>query len=331
MKIYLLTGAAGFIGHSVAQHLLDAGHMVIGVDILNDAYDPHLKLWRLQQLQKNPFFIFYKKDITQYAVMQELFLELTQQKKYTITAIINLAARAGVRPSVDNPWIYIDTNLTGTQNLLEMARHHNISKFVLASSSSVYGDNTAMPFAEDSNTDHPLSPYAASKKAAEVLCYTYHTLHQIDVSVLRYFTVYGPAGRPDMSLFRFVQSLYEGKSIFLFGDGSQQRDFTYITDIAAGTVRSLKCKGYHIINLGSDQPVAINHILHLLQQYTGKNAKITSQPTHPADVPTTWANINKAKDLLQWVPRVTIEEGLHSLCQWYKQEHAWAHKIDLGY
>jgi len=246
----LVTGAAGFIGSKVSEFLLADGHTVVGLDNLNDAYDVRLKEWRLGQLKGKHGFEFHRLDITDRTALRKLFTnresdqpnkrDKLDQPNRPFEAVINLAARAGVRQSVENPWIYFEANVTGTLNLLELCREFGIKKFVLASTSSLYGANDTRPFREDANTDGPLSPYAASKKSAEALCYSYHYLYGIDVTALRYFTVYGPAGRPDMSLFRFVQWISEGRPVIVFGDGRQSRDFTYVDDIARGTVAALK-------------------------------------------------------------------------------------------
>lgn len=212
---YLVTGVAGFIASKVAEFLLAEGHTVAGIDNMNDSYDVRLKEWRLQQLQKYTSFHFHKGDICDRRMLASLLAAFDGKPD----AVINLAARAGVRPSVKNPMVYYDTNMKGTLNLLELCREYEIRKFVLASTSSLYGSKNSLPFREDANTDNPLSPYAASKKAAETLCYTYHYLHGIDVTILRYFTVYGPAGRPDMSPFRFVQWISEKRPVTVFGDG----------------------------------------------------------------------------------------------------------------
>ena len=210
-------------------------------------------------------------------------------------AVINLAARAGVRPSVDDPWIYVQTNAMGNLNLLDLCRRDGVPKFVLASTSSLYGAHNPLPYAEDADTNRALSPYAASKKAAEAMSYTYHFLHGLDVTIFRYFTVYGPAGRPDMSLFRFTQWITEGRPVRVFGDGSQSRDFTYVDDIARGTILGLKHVGFEVINLGSDRPAELSHVIDLVAAAAGRPAELVYGPMHPADVPATWADITKAR------------------------------------
>ncbi|MCH8275844.1 MAG: NAD-dependent epimerase/dehydratase family protein, partial [Armatimonadetes bacterium] len=283
------------IGAKVTEELLANGHKVTGVDNLNDAYDPKLKRWRLSQLDGKPGFTFYPLDICDREALGSLF-------STNFDAVINLAARAGVRQSVVNPWAYFDTNVTGTLNLLELCREFGVNKFVLASTSSLYGAANPQPVREDANTDAPLSPYAASKKAAETLSYTYHHLYGIDVSILRFFTVYGPAGRPDMSPFRFVQWITEGRPVTVYGDGTQTRDFTYVDDIARGTVAALKPLGYEVINLGSDRPIVLMDLIHLVEELAGKKADIQHQARHPTDVLATWADIGQAKRLLDWQP-----------------------------
>jgi len=327
MSQYLVTGVAGFIASKVAEFLLADGHTVVGVDNLNDAYDVRLKEWRLAQLQHTPGFIFHHMDIADYEAVKKMWNEY---KKHPFDAVINLAARAGVRQSVKNPWVYIGTNTTGTLNLLEQCKESGVSKFVLASTSSLYGAKNPRPFSEDANTDGPLSPYAASKKGAEAMCYSYHHLCHIDVSVVRYFTVYGPAGRPDMSLFRFTQWIHEERPLIVYGDGSQERDFTYVDDIARGTIAALKPVGYEIINLGSDTPIVLMDVIRMIEQLVGKSAKIDYKPFHPADIMATWANIRKAETLLGWRPQVTFEAGVKALVEWYQANREWAKNIVTG-
>lgn len=322
MGHYLLTGAAGFIAAQVAGQLLAAGHTVAGLDNLNDAYDVRLKHWRLQRLQAQPGFAFHQADIRDRAALDAVW-----QAAGPFDGVINLAARAGVRYSVEDPWIYMETNATGALNLLELCRRSGVRKFVLASTSSLYGNHNPLPYREDADTNRPLSPYAASKKAAEALCHAYHHLHQIDVTVLRYFTVYGPAGRPDMSLFRFVQWVNEGRPVTIFGDGQQSRDFTYVDDIARGTVAALRPLGYEVINLGSDRPARLIDMLRLVERLLGKTARIEYQPAHRADVPATWADIGRAGRLLGWEPAVTYDEGVARLVEWYLRERDWARDV----
>lgn len=321
----LLTGTAGFIGSRVAEMLLDQGHSVCGIDNLCSAYDVRLKHYRLAKLQERPRFEFSQIDVVDREGLASFWKQSDQ-----FDAVIHLAARAGVRPSVEDPWMYVDTNITGTLNVLEQCRREGIVKLVLASTSSLYGDSNPVPFAEDANTDRPLSPYAASKKAAEALCWTYHHLYGLDITVLRYFTVYGPAGRPDMSLFRFTQWIHEGRPVRLYGDGSQSRDFTYVDDIARGTVLGLQAVGYETINLGGNRPYDLLHLISLIEQRAGRQARIERLPMHAADVTATWADIGKAERLMGWRPEVTLEEGVTRLCTWYRENRDWAKTVDTG-
>lgn len=318
----LVTGCAGFIGSATCQLLLEEGHQIVGVDSVNDAYDPRLKEWRLGQLESNQRYEAHRTDITDLQSLENIF------KANKVDAVINLAARAGVRQSLETPREYFQTNTLGTLNLLELCKVHNVRKFVLASTSSIYGEGER-PFKETAPSDRPLSPYAASKKAAEALCYTYHRLFDIDVTIPRYFTVYGPAGRPDMSIFRFIRLIAEGDPITLFGDGSQERDFTFVTDIARGTAAALKRVGYEIVNLGSGNPVTIKWTIQVLEKYLGKTAVINNEPMHPADVPATWADITKARDLLGWEPETPIAEGLRQCSEWYRAQRHWAQELSL--
>lgn len=310
MRNILVTGCAGFIGWKVSEKLLQENIQVTGVDILNDYYDPRLKEWRLRSLKKDKNFSLKAIDISEYKHVRGLFSE------HTFDAVINLAARAGVRSSVENPWVYLETNVQGTLNLLECCNEFGVSKFVLASTSSIYGLKE-VPFSERDQTDTPLAPYSATKKGAEVLCYTYHYLHGIDISIPRYFTVYGPAGRPDMSIFLFIKKIDNSLSLTVFGDGRQKRDFSYIDDIADGTLKCLQPCGYEIFNLGSDNPVELMYVINLIEDALKKKASIEFLPRHPADVPATWANIEKSKERLHWFPKTTIEEGIKKTVAWY--------------
>ena len=321
---YMVTGCAGFIGARVTEMLLEQGCEVIGVDNLNNAYDTRLKEWRLARLVAQPGFVFKQADIVDSGQLQDLEQSGDIEG---VQGVVNLAARAGVRESVIDPWVYYDTNVTGTLNLLDVCRRHKIEKFVLASSSSLYGASAPIPFAEEAGTDAPLSPYSASKKAAEGLCHVYHHLHGVDISILRYFTVYGPAGRPEMSAFRFVQWIFEERPATIYGDGTQRRDFTYIDDIARGTVAALKPLGYEIINLGSNSPVDLKEFIALVEGLVGKKAKCEYTPAHAADMDVTWADITKAKQLLDWQPQVPFTEGIERLVEWYQQNRDWAKEI----
>jgi len=318
----LVTGCAGFIGWAVAKRLLEEGHRVIGIDNLNDYYDTKLKHYRLEELKSYKDFKFFQLDIEDYGKLKEVF------KNYRFDAVINEAARAGVRASIEDPFVYMTTNANGTLNLLELCKNYGISKFVLASTSSLYAGQP-MPFKEDLPVNTPISPYAASKKAAEVIAYTYHYLYGIDVSILRYFTVYGPAGRPDMSVFRFIKWIMEGSSLEVFGDGSQSRDFTYIEDIAEGTILALKPLGYQIINLGNNKPHSLLEMISLVERFTGKKAKIENREFHKADMKATWADITKAKELLGWQPKTSLEEGIEKTVDWFKKNWHWLKEVKL--
>lgn len=309
-KTILVTGCAGFIGWKVSQQLLEMNKKVVGVDNLNDYYDPALKKWRLKSLKNHPNFSNYRTDISDFAKLKKVF------DKHKIDAVINLAARAGVRASVEDPWVYLETNTKGTLNLLECCKSNKVKKFILASTSSIYA-SLEMPFKETSKTDTPLAPYSATKKGAEAMCHAYHYLHGIDISILRYFTVYGPAGRPDMSVFKFLRSMDSDKPIPLYGDGSQTRDFTYVDDIADGTIRALQPVGYEVFNLGNDHPVKLNYVIGLLEKYFGKKAKIKRYKLHPADVTATWADIEKSKKVLGWKPAIPLEKGIEETVKWF--------------
>ncbi len=322
MAHYLVTGAAGFIAARVSEMLVDAGHSVFGVDNMNNAYDVRVKDYRLKRLLAKPGFAFKRLDISHWEEVETL-----EEETPKFDAVINLAARAGVRSSVIDPWVFIETNTTGTLNMLEFCCRQKISKFILASTSSLYGAHNPMPFREDADTDRPLQPYAASKKGAEALCYTYHYLYGIDTTIFRYFTVYGPAGRPDMVMFRFTQWINEGRPVRLNGDGEQSRGFTYLDDIARGTILGLKPLGYEIINLGGHEVIKINDLIHMLEKRLGKQAMVEYHQLHKADALANWADVEKAKTLLGWEPQVTIEEGVDRLVAWYLSERAWVSQV----
>lgn len=325
MANYLVTGAAGFIASRVSELLLEEGHTVVGVDNLNDAYDVRLKEWRLARLQQQAGFTFARQDISDMSALEKI-----AQAQGRIDGIINLAARAGVRYSVINPWAYFESNTTGALNLLELCRRYDIPKYVQASTSSIYGANAPLPTPEEADSSHPLQPYAASKKAAETLAYSYHYLFGIDVTVFRYFTVYGPAGRPDMVMFRFARWIAEGEEVHLNGDGSQTRGFTYLDDIARGTILGLKPLGYEIINLGGHQNISINDLIAILERLIGRSARVVRHEQHPADAMANLAVVEKARRMLGWDPQVTLEEGIPNMVDWYMQNRAWARDIQLS-
>ncbi len=327
MGHYLVTGSAGFVASKVAETLLTQGHTVAGVDNLNDAYDVSLKYWRLARLGERPGFSFDRLDICDRSALQRLFGRRSGASARPFDAVVHLAARAGVRQSVQDPWSYVDTNVTGTLNLLEMCRQRDVPKLVFASSSSVYGRDNSLPYQEDMNTDRPLSPYAASKKAAETYCHAYHRLYGLDVTVFRYFTVYGPAGRPDMSLFRFVQWISEGRPVEVYGDGRQTRDFTYVDDIARGTILGLRELGYAVINLGSDHPVALCDAIDMIEEMVGRPAVLRLLPPQTADVAATWADIGRSRQLLGWEPQFELRRGLEEMVAWYQTNRDWAREV----
>ncbi len=322
MRKVLVTGAAGFIGARTAEVLLEKGWKVLGVDNLNDYYDVRLKKHRLTGLKKFSRFKFIKVDIEDLPTLKSIF------RKFRPQAVINLAARAGVRYSLENPFVYMSTNAVGTLNILEACKELSIRKIVTASTSALYAGQK-MPFKETSAANDPISPYAASKKSAELLCNTYHRLYGLDITVLRYFTVYGPAGRPDMSPFRFIRWIAEGRPVQVFGSGKQSRDFTYVDDIAAGTVKALRLKGFQVVNLGGNKPCKLSHFIALIEKKLGKKARINYLPTHKTDVNATWADISKARRLLGWKPSIGLGQGLSRTIEWYRQNRSWASKIKL--
>ena len=322
MAKYLVTGAAGFIASKVCDLLLNDGHQVVGLDNLNDAYDVRLKEYRLARLAPREGFRFVKQDIA-----DRVPLNATISENGPFDAVFNLAARAGVRASVENPWAFVDTNTTGTLNLLEACRQYGIPKFILASTSSIYGADAPQPTPETANSSAPLQPYAASKKAAEVMAHSYHFLYGLDVTIFRYFTVYGPAGRPDMVMFRFAQWIREGRPVLLNGDGTQSRGFTYVDDIARGTIAGLKPLGYEIMNLGGHESISMNEMIERLEELTNCKANVQYRPFHKADMLSNLADISKARRLLSWEPQIDLMEGMRRLVDWYQTERSWASQV----
>ena len=321
----LLTGCAGFIGSRVAALLLYAGHDVHGLDALDTSRHSRLQEWRLAPLLQHPRFRFHRANISDAMELRSLFERLSQSGK--LSAVLNLAALAGVRGSVENPRKYYEVNVLGALNLLELCQAYCAPKFILASTSSVYGTGIDGPVSEAADSSRPLSPYAASKKAAETLLYSYHHLHGIDAVALRYFTVYGPGGRPDMSVFRFIKAVAEDTPITVYGDGTQQRDFTYVDDIARGTVAALEVKGYEAVNLGYGSPVALNYVIGLIEKEVGKEARIQHEERHLADPMVTWADVSRAHELLGWTPATGIEDGIRRTVEWYLANRDWAKEL----
>lgn len=287
---------------------------------MNDSYDVRMKEHRLNGLQTQKPFKFLRADISERKILDDL-------DKQAFDGVIHLAARAGVRDSVEDPWAYVDANMTGTLNMLEVARRNNVPKFVMASTSSIYGADAPLPTPEGAESNQPLQPYAATKKGAEALCHSYHYLHGLDVTVVVYFTVYGPAGRPNMSMFRFAQAIFEGQPIRVFGDGEQTRGFTYIDDIARGTILALKPVGYEVVNLGGHETISINKLIGLFEKAIGKKAVVEHQEMDKADMLASWADVTKAGQRLGWEPSVGLEEGVQRLVDWYKAERSWASTI----
>ena len=316
-EIILVTGGAGFIGSYVCDRLLERGYGVICIDNLNLYYSSERKIKNIEHNFGNINFKFFVMDIKNKDNIEQIF------QKNKIHKIIHLAARAGVRPSIEKPLLYGDTNVGGTLNLLELARKYNVKNFVFASSSSVYGKNKKIPFSEEDNVDFPISPYAASKKACELFCYTYSHLYGLNVTCLRFFTVYGPRGRPDMAPFLFTKLISEGKSIKMFGDGNTKRDYTYISDVVDGIISALnKNLRFEIINLGNNKPVSLKEFISIIEKVLGKKAKIKKEKIPEGDVPLTFADIEKAKKLLDYNPKVSIEEGMKKFIEWYKTKEA---------
>jgi len=313
MKI-LVTGCAGFIGSHVCKALLNRGDSVVGIDNLNNYYDVKLKQKNLEISKKSSAFKFYRQDILNYDAIKKIFEKEKPDK------VVHLAARAGVRASLENPRLYFDTNVTGTLNLLELARDYNVKSFVFASSSSVYGNQKKIPFSEKDNVDYPISPYAATKKAGELLCHTYHHLYNMKITCLRFFTVYGPRGRPDMAPYLFVQGVMNGTPIKKYGDGKSRRDYAFVADIVKGVVAAVdKELEYEIINLGNNKPVELNEFIRIVEKLVGRKAVINQLPLPPGDVNTTCADISKAKKLLGYKPETSFEEGMKQFVEWFKQ------------
>lgn len=316
-KSILVTGAAGFIGSHVTELLASRGHRVVGLDNFNDYYSPARKEQNVAEVVANcpPGSVTYVRgDVRDRPLIARLFEE------HRFEAVCHLAAMAGVRISVEDPHLYLDVNLVGTLNLLEAARYHGRPNFVLASTSSVYGGTDRHPFVEDDPADRPLAPYPASKRAAEMLGFSYHHLHGLDFTAVRFFTVYGPRGRPDMMAYKVLDSIYEGGSVPLYNGGNMHRDWTYVTDIAAGVVAAVETPlGYRIINLGRGEPVLLADFVERVQQLAGRRANLVDEPMLSADIPFTYADITRARELLGYQPRVSVAEGTERFFEWYSR------------
>lgn len=314
----MVTGSAGFIGSHVVDKLLGAGKRVVGVDNFDPFYDPAIKRRNMEHNRNHDGFVFYNADIRDKKQMGEVFEDFEENE---VGTVIHLAARAGVRPSIDDPLLYADVNINGTMNLMELCKEREVENFVFGSSSSVYGINEKIPFSEADVVDRSISPYAASKKACELFCYTYHHLYDIHIACLRFFTVYGPRQRPEMAIHKFTRLIDHGKEIEMYGDGASRRDYTYISDIVDGIIATLDKKfDYEVINLGNSSVVELRYLIRLIEENLGKEARIKRLPDQPGDVPVTYADISKAKKLLGYNPRVGIEEGVGRFVEWYREQ-----------
>jgi len=321
-KNLLITGCSGFIGFNTVIQAISDGNFVIGIDNLESTYDSNLKSIRLKELNKLKNFEFIHKDIKD----KDIIKKIIDEKK--IDCIINLAAKAGVRKSISQPSEYYQTNLMNTLNILDVLKLYPHVNLIQASTSSVYG-NTRGKFSEDNSSINQISPYASSKKAAEDLCYVYSHIYNLKITILRFFTVFGPYGRPDMSIFRFIHWIYQGEPLKINGDGEQERDFTYVGDVVSGILSSIESSWeYEIINLGSDHPYSINYVIKLIENYFGINSKKEYGPPDPSDIRSTQASIGKAKIFLNWSPSTSIEEGIIQTCKWYEENEDWAKKLE---
>lgn len=318
MKTYMITGGAGFIGSSLAKTLLNKGNRVIIIDNFCDFYNPKIKENNVKEFKREQGVILYKKDIRDRKAVKDIF------ENNNIDIVVHLAAMAGVRPSIENPILYQDVNCMGTQNILEEMKNHNVKNIVMASSSSVYGNCKEVPFKEDMIVDFAISPYAATKKANEVMTHVYHKLFDFNVIMLRFFTVYGPKQRPDLAINKFTRLMLNNKEIPMFGDGSTSRDYTYIDDIVDGIIKACNYtlenkKVYEVLNLGNSSPVSLKEMINTIAKTLGVEAKIKQLPMQPGDVDRTFADISKAKSLIGYEPQTTFENGIKRFAKWYKE------------
>lgn len=325
MKTILVTGGCGFIGSHLCERLLNEGYNVVSIDNFNDYYDPALKEKNNLSIEKTAskghgFYKLYRADVRDENVLEKIFEE------NFIDGVVGLAANAGVRPSIDHPTYYVDVNMLGLTKLLEIMQKKECKSFVFASSSSVYGNNTSLPFKETDNVDNPISPYAATKKAGELLCYTYHHLYKMSIICLRYFTVYGPRQRPDLAINKFTGLLLKDAAITMFGDGTTARDYTFVSDIVEGTVLSLKYAIesrepiYDIFNLGGSNPITLKELISIISKTTHREAKIQLMPMQAGDVTITYSDYSHAKEILGYTPKISIEDGIAQFVKWYLYE-----------
>jgi len=315
MKI-LVTGGAGFIGSHLIKKLLEENFSAVCVDNFNNYYNPEIKEENVSRFINNSNFKLYREDIRNFEALDKIF------EKERFDKVVHLAAMAGVRNSIRYPALYSEVNIQGTINLLELAGKYKIKNFIFASSSSVYGGNTKIPFSESDQVNHPISPYAATKKAGELICHTYHHLYHLNIICLRFFTVYGPSGRPDMAPYKFTGKILAGEEISMFGDGSSQRNYTYIDDITEGIYSALnKDFGYEIINLGGSQLISLKNFISLIENISGRKAKIKQVGEQSGDMPITSADISKAKRLLDYCPKTDIKKGMNIFIDWFKKKY----------
>jgi UDP-glucuronate 4-epimerase len=321
-KRIFVTGAGGFIGSHLTEALLNRGDEVIGMDNFDPFYPERIKRRNIKNIIANPGFKFYEVSILDFEKLTKVF----QDNK--ITHVVHLAAKAGVRPSITKPLLYQKTNVEGTGNVLQVMRNFNVNKFIFASSSSVYGNNKKVPFRESDNVDNPISPYAATKKAGELICFTYHHLFDLDIYALRFFTVYGPRQRPEMAIHKFTRAIDSGIPIQVYGHGKPKRDYTYIDDIIQGVLRSIdRVKGFEIINLGESQTIVTNYLISEIEKLLGKKAVRQDLPMQPGDVIQTYADVDKAKKILDYKPEISISTGLKEFIDWYRSEKEFLENV----
>jgi len=312
----LVTGGAGFIGSHLCQRLISEGHHVVCLDNFDAFYDPAIKRGNLEEIRATEgrgAFQLVEGDIRDKGLLEDLF------RRSAFDLVIHLAARAGVRPSIEQPVLYNEVNVTGTLNLLEACRGFGVTGLIFGSSSSVYGTNSKVPFAEEDRLEAMISPYAVTKRIGELFCYTYHRLYNLNISCLRFFTVYGPRQRPEMAIHKFTRLIHEGERIPVYGDGTSRRDYTYIDDIIEGIMGTMRnLQGYEIFNLGESQTVPLRQLIALIEKALGKKAEVEELPEQPGDVPITYADITKARRLIDYAPRVNIEEGIERFVRWFR-------------